>query len=106
MDRDLVMLALDERRVLQIIYVGGGPRTIQPHAILRKPDGTELLEAYQVGGYTEGGMEHGWRHFDLSRIEYVELRPEAFEARRDFKPVSGESGVVVAQVRTDAPVNL
>ncbi len=106
MDRGLVILALDERRVLQIIYAGGGPRTIQPHAILRKPDGTELLEAYQVSGYTEGGMEHGWKHFDLSRIEHVELRSEAFEIRRDFKPVSSESGVVVAQVRPDAEVNL
>lgn len=105
MDRGTIMRALDERRVLQIIYAGGGPRAIQPHAILRKPDGTELLEAYQVQGFTEGGMEHGWKHFDLSRVDHVEPREETFEVRRDFRPVSGESGVVVAQVRPDAAMN-
>ncbi|MBX6333522.1 MAG: WYL domain-containing protein [Gemmatimonadaceae bacterium] len=103
MDRNFVMMALDERRVLQIIYAGGGPRTIQPHAIVRKADGTELLEAYQVTGGTEGEVEHGWRHFDLSRIDHVDLRGETFEPRRDFRPVSSESGVVVAQVRQAGP---
>ncbi len=106
MHRDLVMAALEERRVLQVIYAGGGPRTIQPHAVLRKPDGTELLEAYQVDGYVEDGATHGWRSFDLARIEHAELRPETFEPRRDFRPVSGQSGVVVARVGADAVANL
>lgn len=106
MDRGTIMRALDERRVLQITYAGGGPRTIQPHAILRKPDGTELLEAYQVRGFSEGGMEHGWKHFDLSRIDFVESHDETFEARRDFRPVSSESGVVLKQVRSDATMNI
>ncbi|HEU4563092.1 MAG TPA: WYL domain-containing protein [Gemmatimonadaceae bacterium] len=101
MDRGTIMRALEERRVLQITYAGGGPRMIQPHAILRKPDGTELLEAYQVQGFSEGGAEHGWKHFDLSRIDHVETREERFEARRDFRPVSGESGVVLARVQAE-----
>lgn len=106
MDRSTITQALAERRVLQIIYGGGGPRTVQPHAILRKPDGTELLEAYQVHGFSEGGMEHGWKHFDMARIDHAEPREETFEPRRDFRPVSSESGVVVAQVRSDAALNL
>jgi hypothetical protein len=106
MDRSLIMRALEERRVLQVIYADGGPRTIQPHAILRKPNGTELLEAYQVEGFSERGAEHGWRHFDLSRIDHVTLEPTYFEPRRDFRPVSGEHGVLVAQVRSGASADL
>jgi predicted DNA-binding transcriptional regulator YafY len=106
MDRNTIMRALDERRVVTISYAGQDARTIQPHAILRKPDGTELLEAYQVKGFSEGGIEHGWKNFDLTRVEQVELKNETFEPRRDFKPVSSESGIVVAQVRNDAPATM
>ena len=69
MSRAIVLQALEERRVLRIVYAAGGVRMIQPHAILRKPDGTELLEAFQVQGFTEGGVEHGWKNFDLSRLQ-------------------------------------
>jgi predicted DNA-binding transcriptional regulator YafY len=107
MDREHIMQALDERRLLQLTYAGGGMRDVQPHAILRKPDGTELLEAYQVKGFSDGEIEHGWKHFSLSRIERVTLMPERFEPRRDFRQVSGDSGIVVAQVRSpDAALGL
>jgi len=100
MTRALVLQALEERRVLRILYATGGMRMIQPHAIFRKPDGTEQLEAFQVQGFTEGGVEHGWKNFDLSRLQQVELGEERFEPRRDFKRVSSAFGVVVAGVRT------
>lgn len=103
MYREIIDQALDEQRLLQITYGGGGARAIQPHAILRKPNGTELLEAYQVRGDSEGGVEHGWKHFDLTRIADVRLLNERFEPRRDFRPVSGESGMLVSRVRTEAP---
>ena len=79
-------------------YASGGLRTVQPHAIVRKPDGTEILEAYQTRGSDSDG-EYGWRSFDVARIETFELLPERFEPRRDFRPVSGVSGQVVAVVR-------
>ena len=100
MSRALVLQALEERRVLRVIYATGGMRMIQPHAIFRKPDGTEQLEAFQVQGFTEGGVEHGWKNFDLSRLQEVELGEERFEPRRDFKRVSSAFGVDVAGVRT------
>lgn len=106
MDRSAIIQALDERRIVQLAYADGGPRIVQPHAIVRRPDGTELLEAYQVRGRGDGGSEHGWRNFDLARVDDVELKHETFEPRRDFRPVSSESAVVVAQVRQDAPLNL
>ena len=106
MDRDTIMRALEERRVLQLTYADGEVRTVQPHAILRKPDGTELLEAYQVKGFSESGLEHGWKNFDLAHIDQLEIQSETFEPRRDFKPVSSEFGVVVAQVRASATMNL
>jgi predicted DNA-binding transcriptional regulator YafY len=100
MSRALVLQALEERRVLRILYATGGMRMIQPHAIFRKPDGTEQLEAFQVQGFTESGVEHGWKNFDLSRLQQVELGEERFEPRRDFTRVSSAFGVVVAGVRT------
>jgi hypothetical protein len=100
MTRAIVLQALEERRILRIVYVSGGTRMIQPHAILRKPDGTELLEAFQVQGFTEGGVEHGWKNFDLARLQQIELGEERFEPRRDFKRVSSVLGVVVAGVRS------
>jgi predicted DNA-binding transcriptional regulator YafY len=100
MSRALVLQALEERRVLRILYATGGMRMIQPHAIFRKPDGSEQLEAFQVQGFTESGVEHGWKNFDLSRLQQVELGEERFEPRRDFKRVSSAFGVVVAGVRT------
>ena len=98
--RSIVLQALEERRVLRIIYAAGGIRMIQPHAIVRKTDGSEQLEAYQVQGFSEGGVEHGWKNFDLSRLQLAELGDERFEPRRDFARVSNAFGVVVAGVRT------
>ena len=92
MSRAIVLQALEERRVLRIVYALGGMRMIQPHAILRKPDGTELLEAFQVQGFTEGGVEHGWKNFELARLHRVELGDERFEPRRDFKPCEQRAG--------------
>ena len=80
--------------------------TVQPHAIVRKPDGTEILEAYQVRGYTESDSEHGWRSFEVARIDTFELLPERFEPRRDFRPVSSSSGEVVATVRSDETLQI
>ena len=51
MYRAIIMQALEDRRVLDLSYAGGAPFAVQPHAILRKPDGTEVLEAYQVSGF-------------------------------------------------------
>ena len=100
MFREIVLQALEERRVLRIVYATGGMRMVQPHAILRKPDGVEQLEAFQVQGFSEGGIEHGWKNFLLSRLQQVELGEERFEPRRDFKRVSSDLGVVVAGVLT------
>ena len=104
--REIILQALEERRLLDLSYAGSAPRAVQPHAILRKPDGTELLEAYQVNAFAQEGAEHGWKTIDVSRIELASLRSEQFEPRRDFRPVSGGSGLVIAQVRGDVPAAL
>ena len=106
MHRNDIVRALEERQVALLTYVSGGLRTVQPHAIVRKPDGTEILEAFQVRGYTETDAEHGWRSFDIARIETFELLSERFEPRRDFRPVSSQSGQVVATVRSDETLQI
>ncbi len=99
MDREMVLRALDERRVIQLVYGVGKPRIVQPHAIIRKGDGAELLQVFQVRGQSDKGAEHGWKHFAVARVSAVELLPDHFEPRRDFQPASSASGQVVAQVR-------
>jgi hypothetical protein len=106
MQRETIVRALEDRQVLQITYGTDGVRSVQPHAILRKPDGTEILEAFQVRGHSESGVEHGWRHFDIARIAHAEAMPESFEPRRDFKPVSGRSGEIIATVRDDEAIRM
>ncbi len=98
-DRRSVLRGLDERRQLQLVFGGGKPRVVQPHAILKKGDGTEILQAYQLRGHSEKGSEHGWRHFELARISEVDLLPDSFEPRRDFRPQNSASGVMIAAVR-------
>jgi predicted DNA-binding transcriptional regulator YafY len=100
MHRHDIVRALEERQVALMTYVSEEARTVQPHAIVRKPDGTEILEAYQVRGYADADSEHGWRSFELARIDTFELLPERFEPRRDFRPVSSTFGEVVATVRS------
>ncbi|MDQ6887416.1 MAG: WYL domain-containing protein [Gemmatimonadota bacterium] len=102
MDRESVLQSLEERRVVQLSYRNGGARTVQPHAIVRKPDGSEVLEAYQLNGDSESGTDHGWKNFELSSIDSLELLPERFDPRRDFGVVSGEAGQVVAQVQGES----
>jgi hypothetical protein len=104
--RDIIMQALEDRRVLDLSYAGGAPFAVQPHAILRKPDGTEVLEAYQVSGFGNDTAEHGWKTLDVSRIELASLRAERFEPRRDFRPVSGGSGLVTATVLGDVAAGM
>ena len=100
MFRAIVLQALEERRVLRVVYASGGTRMIQPHAIFKTPDGVEQLEAFQVQGFSEGGLEHGWKNFELPRLQQVELGEERFEPRRDYKRVNSVLGVVVAGVMT------
>jgi len=42
----------------------------------------------------------------VSRIELASLRAERFEPRRDFRPVSGGSGLVTATVLGDVAAEL
>ncbi len=102
-DRKMILWSMDDRRQIRIVREEGDVHVLQPHAILRKSDGSELLQAYQVEGDHEGRSEQGWRHFDLASISHVELLTDKFLPRRDFRPVSGEQGLVVAQVWGSEP---
>ena len=54
----------------------------------------------------KGGAEHGWKHFDLARIDRADLLEERFEPRRGFRPVSSRLGTLVAKVRVDEALPL
>ncbi|MEP6689625.1 MAG: hypothetical protein ABJD07_00635 [Gemmatimonadaceae bacterium] len=103
-DRRALMRGLDERRQMQLVFGGGKPRIVQPHAILKKGDGTEILQAYQLHGQTEKGSEKGWKHFELAKLSEVDLLPDYFQPRRDFRPQNSASATVIASVRLDGAI--
>jgi hypothetical protein len=102
--RNAILRALDQRRMLRVVCVRGEVHVLQPHAIVRKPDGSELLQAYRISVEASDRGGHGWRHLDLLSVSEVGLLTERFSPRRDFQPVSGASGMIIAQVRGSASV--
>ena len=107
MYRDIIMQALEDRRVLDLSYAGGAPFAVQPHAILRKPDGTEVLEGISSERVRE---RYGRARLEdagcIRESSSASLRAKHFEPRRDFRPVSGGSGLVTATVLGDVAAGM
>lgn len=47
--------AITQRRVMTIIYLGGGMSSIEPHGYRVSTKANELLRAYQISGDSEEG---------------------------------------------------
>jgi hypothetical protein len=90
--------AIDGKGRLRIRF-RGFDRLIQPHRLWIQPDGTFLLEAYQVaGGSAWGDMGHtsfsrsrlggweGWISFPVELLETAEISGGPFEPHPDYNP--------------------
>jgi hypothetical protein len=87
-DRDQIIAAVTSRSVVEMRYESGGPRLVHPHVFYRAADGHELLDAYQVAGYTHQGPLPGWRLFTLVKITHFVVLEEAFEVAPGYNPAS------------------
>ena len=68
----------------------GGSRVIEPHCYGQTTKGNEAVRAYQVSGYSSSG-EMGWKMFDLAKASSLEVLPEEFNIRPDYK--KGDKGM-------------
>jgi hypothetical protein len=58
---------------------GGAMRTVHPQVLYVTGDGEPCLDAYQVAGPTSSGNPiPGWRHFDLAKIERLDVLDGSF----------------------------
>lgn len=50
----------------------------------------EAIRAYQIDGYSSSG-KMGWKLYDLSKADDIEVQNETFEVRDDYK--KGDKGM-------------
>ena len=108
--------AIDKRARISVRY-NNFTRLVQPHRLWRQPDGSYLLEAYQLQGGSEwgnmgargfsrsplGGWE-GWINFKVENIRIVTGGGGPFEPHEEYNPNPERLlGDIIRQVRGRIP---
>ena len=65
-------------------------RTVEPHCYGLTTKGNEAIRAYQTDGYSSSG-KMGWKLYDLSKANNIEVLDETFETQTDYK--KGDRGM-------------
>jgi hypothetical protein len=78
---DTICEAIAARARMRISY-GGGRRLIEPHCHGMSTAGKDVLRAYQVSGFSRSGEHEGWKLFDVSKIQSMEVLTERFLTNR------------------------
>lgn len=78
---DTVCDAIRERAVVEFSY-DDGMRIAEPHCHGRNKNGTEVLRAYQTGGYSRSGNPLGWRLYDVDKIVGLRRTGASFASDR------------------------
>ena len=68
-NQEILIEAIDNRRLVGFYYEDQPIRRAAPHAIYISTAGNENLDAYQFDGYSKSGHLPAWRNFLLSKIE-------------------------------------
>jgi hypothetical protein len=89
-NRNEIVAAIDSRSVVELHYDGGPSRLVQPHVLYRGADGQELLDTYQVAGYTHRGPLPAWRHFSVAKITQFTTLDAEFEIAPGYNPDSSK----------------
>jgi len=87
-DRDQIVAAIASRSVVEMRYESGAPRLVQPHVLYRAADGHELLDTYQVSGYTHAGPLPDWRLFIVAKITQFVILDAEFDIAPGYNPGS------------------
>ncbi|MFL5963977.1 MAG: hypothetical protein ACJ757_13905 [Gaiellaceae bacterium] len=87
-NRHEIVAAINSRSVVDLRYEGEAPRLIQPHVLYRGAKGQELLDTYQVAGFTHTGPLPAWRHFSVDKITQFTILDAMFEIAPGYNPDS------------------
>lgn len=84
-----IINAIKNQNVITFDY-DGDSRTVEPHCYGVTTKGNEAIRAYQIDGYSSSG-KMGWKLYDLSKANDIEVQDETFEVRDDYK--KGDKGM-------------
>lgn len=83
-----LMMAIDNKNLVDFYYDGQQIRRTAPHAIYISTAGNENLDAFQYAGYSKSGNLPDWRNFKLSEIQNLTILDEKFDIARGYNPHS------------------
>ena len=73
--------AIRERRLVELVYKGGRPRTVEPHDYgIRR--GADWLLVYQLAGESRSGAIEGWKWLTLAGIDRLRVLDRHFSGTR------------------------
>mgnify|MGYP000892629636 CR=1 FL=1 len=84
-----IINAVKNQNVITFDY-DGESRIVEPHCYGLTTKENEAIRAYQIGGYSSSG-KMGWKLYDLSKADDIEVLDETFEVRDDYK--KGDKGM-------------
>ena len=84
-----IINAIKNQNVITFDY-DGEARTVEPHCYGLTTKGNEAIRAFQIDGYSSSG-DLGWRLYDLSKVDDIEVFDETFDVRDSYK--KGDRGM-------------
>ena len=81
--------AIKNQNVITFDYEGEF-RTVEPHCYGVTTKGNEAIRAFQIDGYSSS-RKMGWKLYDLSKADDIEVLDETFDIRDDYK--KGDKGM-------------
>lgn len=79
--RNDVCRAIEKMCILNFYY-DGFKREVEPHACGNDSKGNDVMRAYQVSGGSESNEYTGWKLFEISKMNYLELTAMKFSGPR------------------------
>lgn len=90
--------AIQNKKQIIIQYAQGKQRVLWPHILYFNPDGKEILEGYQVSGYSEHPYNlPAWRQFDIKNISNIIILKKSFRTVSDIYRPSAERYKLIFQ---------
>lgn len=87
-NEQILIEAIDNRRLVNFNYENQPIRRAAPHAIYISTAENTNLDAYQYDGYSQSGNLPDWRNFLLEKIQNLEILNENFETAQGYKSYS------------------
>jgi hypothetical protein len=98
-ERREIAAAIASRSVVEMRYESQASRVVHPHVLYRGAEGQELLDTYQVAGYTQKGRLPAWRLFSVTKISEFRRLDAVFELAPGYNPDSPKyAGGLIARV--------